>query len=776
MKRILLLIAILSNLNAQENTPIHKQINGNELFAVLNSSTKDFYQVLNGRQGLSESSFGNKAPAVLHFSSFGFSCIYKSTGISFCSPGTPNPGPIYNINYNPTKEDKLNYRKIWEVSSSDIISHKKDFRDNNKIDTKINSIYSWPGRGNPYFIKYNGFQIDLKYDYAPFIDVNKDGMYNPDDGDYPHIKTIHESITPSSIAWRIENYINAPFMFELRSTFWQLNCDEENPIKRTIFCSMELINRSTFKVNNLNIFLLSDGEIGCYVDDYFGTAPEKNAVFFYNADEHDGSDSTGNCNFSYSPTYTDPPVLSLIYLNQSLDAAFGLFNNRPADIPCNLDLFFSGNNFLKNERTGQSTTFEFSENPNIPGSWSMKEFNYEPFDVPVLSAHRYNELEQDSMIRFDYAFLLTKDEKLNYVEKVNLAINEIGMIQNQYAQKFLNSCNSEECVNDCVWPGDTNNDGEVNYLDAVNIFYGYNTNGTKRNFPIIWNPQFSEPWNLSLANGQNAKFADSNGDGLVDFNDLDIVTKYYSFKHGSYPLNNKICEEAKASYFYFTKVKEFPTNPSLRFDLNLNTIEEDFQGISFEIDIESGVYSNTSIFVNRIWMDTLVTYWSYVEGVSTLQHKREKVVFFNSSQVDKRKNSLISWSVGLSEDSMKRKLNLPFSVIRICNGKLYKNNGQVIPISSDTIQISNSKYVSNNDFSKKVIIFFPNPTKNIVQFTNSDIIKELNILNLQGQFIKNIRTNYRESTINLEELNSGIYLMEIITLSGKRVEKLCLLK
>lgn len=60
---------------------------------------------------------------------------------------------------------------------TDIIAHQLDFTKDGKIDVKRSSIYSWPGKCNPYFEQFNGFIIDVAdYALAPFYDYNQDGI------------------------------------------------------------------------------------------------------------------------------------------------------------------------------------------------------------------------------------------------------------------------------------------------------------------------------------------------------------------------------------------------------------------------------------------------------------------------------------------------------------------------------------------------------------------------------------------------------------------------
>ena len=89
----------------------------------------------------------------------------------------------------PITKQHIDFNKIWRVSREEILAHLEDFRDNQRIDDPISSIYEWPGRNNAHFQDYNGFDIPPDMDLAPFWDNNGNDIYEPDDGDYPILYT-----------------------------------------------------------------------------------------------------------------------------------------------------------------------------------------------------------------------------------------------------------------------------------------------------------------------------------------------------------------------------------------------------------------------------------------------------------------------------------------------------------------------------------------------------------------------------------------------------------
>jgi hypothetical protein len=61
------------------------------------------------------------------------------------------------------------------------------------------------------------------------------------------------------------------------------------------------------------------------------------------------------------------------------------------------------------------------------------------------------------------------------------------------------------------------------------------------------------------------------------------------------------------------------------------------------------------------------------------------------------------------------------------------------------------------------ISLYPNPTKERVYINTSIPIKKITISNLLGQEIKNYNTSQVKSSIDISELNKGIYFVKIYT-------------
>jgi len=97
---------------------------------------------------------------------------------------------------------------------------------------------------------------------------------------------------------------------------------------------------------------------------------------------------------------------------------------------------------------------------------------------------------------------------------------------------------SELCAaQDCVWPGDSNNDGVANMLDLLQLGRTIGEFGLARTNPSLdWYGQFASEWGKStFGSNLDFKYADADGNGEVDEDDIDGLDDSYNLTHAVHP-------------------------------------------------------------------------------------------------------------------------------------------------------------------------------------------------------------------------------------------------
>lgn len=216
----------------------------------------------------------------------------------------------------------------WRVSSNDILAHLADFADNGVIDNPIASIYAWPGLGNSFSEEYNGFPLpenNLNI-LAQFFDINGDGQYNPDRGDYPAYFVPVCEDGPSDVAIPLPTeMIFFPYALspngaegeadlQVNMTAFRFGCEESDAvINNTLFLGYRMAYLYPERMDDTYVGFFLDGDIGCPIDDYVGLFPDRNTVYFYNADDQD-DDCLSTDGFG-----ENPPMVSVDLLRGPLN-------------------------------------------------------------------------------------------------------------------------------------------------------------------------------------------------------------------------------------------------------------------------------------------------------------------------------------------------------------------------------------------------------------------------------------------------------------------------
>ena len=86
----------------------------------------------------------------------------------------------------------------------------------------------------------------------------------------------------------------------------------------------------------------------------------------------------------------------------------------------------------------------------------------------------------------------------------------------------------------------------------------------------------------------------------------------------------------------------------------------------------------------------------------------------------------------------------------------------------DTFSVSTN--LSNQSFDNDAFSLYPNPSSDFLNISNPNNveIKNISVIDINGRTIKNINS---ATTINVSDLNAGVYFVTIETAEGKSTKK-----
>ncbi len=282
---------------------------------------------------------------------------YRQGGVDFW------PGPLDTITGTIDTATAGNYDKIWKVSYTDINNFITAYNSGSIVATE--DMMTWPAHGT------NNNSRNL----APFVDNNGDGMYNPNDGDYPKIKGDQALyfIYNDKLAAHSTGY--SPMGLEVQGMAYAYGCPSvvsgHNELTYTTFYDYKVINRSSQSYHDVYATMWSDVDLGQYSDDYIGCDVAGNYGYAYNGDN---DDQIGNGSASHYGAYIPAQGFNILK-GPFANAGDGIDNNNNGTIDepnedCKMNKFNYFNNSLPGAQVGTTDPQTAAEYYNyMTGFW-----------------------------------------------------------------------------------------------------------------------------------------------------------------------------------------------------------------------------------------------------------------------------------------------------------------------------------------------------------------------------------------------------------------------
>ncbi|TNE64840.1 MAG: T9SS type A sorting domain-containing protein [Bacteroidetes bacterium] len=346
------------------------------------------------------------------------------------------------------------FDRVWAVSLEEIQALRTDFLQDNDIDQQVPyDLLTWPGEGNPnlrYNLDFTPVQSQPDDFPAPFVDVNNDGKYNVYDGDYPQIKG------DRAVWWVLTDDLvhtqtnTDPLGIDLQIMAYVYDCSANPVLDQSLFVDYEIINRSQTSYTDAYMGFFTDPDLGCYQDDYIGSAPQADAWYVYNKDEMD-DDCSGIEGFG-----EQIPVQSVSFLNQSLDHFMYFINpsfgtpppgitdpQLPGEFYYFLQSKWRDGTPLTGGGTGYNpfslnlTNYAFSGNPADPQGWSNCTVVYPTYDQRMVASHGPFDLAPSDLFRLELAFTFHPDIPHPCPDIFNLVVPALEDLQNWHGDGII---------------------------------------------------------------------------------------------------------------------------------------------------------------------------------------------------------------------------------------------------------------------------------------------------------------------------------------------------
>ena len=351
-----------------------------------------------------------------------------------------------------------------------------------------------------------------------------------------------------------------------------------------------------------------------------------------------------------------------------------------------------------------------------------------------------------------------------------------------------------------LYPGDVNNNGEVNHIDMLYLGLANNAIGPPRiDQGTSWQPYNFTSWGTTFPNGLDYAYADCDGNGIIDFNDFLVIEQNYGLQHGSVtPETFQSGTTGVDAQLGFDSSGIF--NPFFQAEvvfvpITLGTQQlpaNDFYGISFTIEFDPEVFCTDICMIDfgffDIWVDTtgFNSFTSYnFKDNDPETGEMEVTLVRNDQQAIAGGEGIIGAFVGIIEEDLIDLYNATetTTLIKLNKIKYIDENFNESPVVKDSINIQiidpDSLLNSEENLESSKIEIFPNPISETIYIRSKDIeIQEFQLLDTQG---RTILQSTQSSTSDLSEysignISSGIYYVKLLTEQGVIIEKVVVQK
>jgi hypothetical protein len=306
-----------------------------------------------------------------------------------------------------------------------------------------------------------------------------------------------------------------------------------------------------------------------------------------------------------------------------------------------------------------------------------------------------------------------------------------------------------------VWPGDANYDLIANNMDILNIGLAFGGTGFVR--PGASNNYVAQPcldWPSQFQNGVNAKHADCDGNGTVNFSDTIAVSLNYGQTHLK-PLAPVDSINATGPDLYFQVSGVIPPGSTISIPILLGTSSKpanNFYGIAFTVNFDTAMVQAGSVSVSYAG--------SWLVGPQNNVHLEKNLgngsLDLGFSRIDHQNVSgsgVIAMLTFKIANNASGNFNLSFS-----NAKADESAGSDEPVHP----VSSSHLVSVDEIAgADIFSIYPNPSSDYLYLTYNSQTKTptFEIVDVTGRILFN--GNLSLNQIDISSLHQGIYLLKI---------------
>ncbi len=315
-----------------------------------------------------------------------------------------------------------------------------------------------------------------------------------------------------------------------------------------------------------------------------------------------------------------------------------------------------------------------------------------------------------------------------------------------------------------VWPGDVDNNNNVDNNDLLPIGLLYGQTGTSRTtVSNVWQAETSTDWGTNEPNGTDIKHADCNGDGTIDNNDTLAINLNFSSVHAIVVSPNN--EKTNAPDIYFvTSSNTYNAGDWVDAELwlgNSTTPVPNLYGIAFNVMYPSYLIQpgTESITFPSSWLGipgTDAIKVSKIDALATTAYGAEtRINHFNANGYGKIADFHFQISTTLSSSAT---LNLS-----ITNYMADDAAGLPVVFNPQPLMVNVAVGVNELNNYNSDILISPNPftSQTTISFSQEQKNTTIKITDVLGNIVNSQKATGKSVVLDMSGFAKGIYFVQI---------------
>ena len=336
-----------------------------------------------------------------------------------------------------------------------------------------------------------------------------------------------------------------------------------------------------------------------------------------------------------------------------------------------------------------------------------------------------------------------------------------------------------------LYPGDVNNNGTVNVVDLLHLGVAYGATGPQRvDDGTEWEAKTYTPWAQDFPDGLNYAFADCDGNGEVEDDDItNAIEENYALEHGTLQADGFNINGTPAT----SPILQLIPNTDIVIEGNTVTFDvvlgseaipvQNFYGIAFTMSYDDDLTQNedqiTFELANNAWIDP--SNGNDSRSISVFKETGQAgiaITRINQQEIEDGFGVIGSFSIVIEDDiasSVMDTLNISIDSIKLTGFDL--DAIDMVPTDTFVVVEKDPTHTTSAINDIELITLSPNPTSDYLLVESTSPFKKVCIFNIFGEKIyaqnhQNKRLS-QKLDVSSRYYANGVYFIYLETENGR---------